>query len=53
MDIVGSVVGSLCAALEAAVVTDPTGHHLNLLFDHDGPSLRVTGLTASDGLECS
>ena len=51
MDIVGSVVGSICAALAAAVITDQAGHHLNLLFDHDGPSLRVTCLTAPDGLE--
>ncbi len=51
LDVVGSVTGSVCAALEAAVVSDHTGHHLNLLFDHDGPSLRVTALTAPEGLE--
>jgi hypothetical protein len=51
MDVVGSVTGSVCAALEAAVVTDITGHHANLLFDHDGPSLRLTSLSAPEGLE--
>jgi hypothetical protein len=51
MDIVGSVTGSVCAALEGAVVSDQTGHHLNLLLDHDGPNLRLTNLTEPDGLE--
>ncbi|MCC7357945.1 MAG: hypothetical protein IT317_00610 [Anaerolineales bacterium] len=51
LDIVGSTTGSVVAALEAAVVTDATGHHVNLLFDHDGPTLRLTNLTAPEGLE--
>ena len=51
LDVVGSAVGALCAALEASVVSDATGHHVNLLFDHDSPHLRLTNLTAPEGLE--
>ena len=51
LDIVGSVVGSLCAALAAGVTFDHSGHHVNLLFDHDGPHLRLTNLTGPEGLE--
>jgi hypothetical protein len=41
LDIVGSVVGSLCAAHAAAAGWDGASHRVNLLFDHDGPDLRV------------
>jgi hypothetical protein len=41
MDIVGSVVGSLCAANQAATRWDDAGHWVNLLFDHDSPQLAV------------
>jgi hypothetical protein len=51
MDIVGSVTDALCAALEAALVIGATGQHVNLLFDHDGPSLRLTSLAGPEGLE--
>ena len=51
MDIVGSVVGSLCAALEACVRSDSTGHWVNLLFDGDYPALRVVSPYHGDGLQ--
>jgi hypothetical protein len=41
MDIVGSVVGSLCAAQAAAVETRLAGHAVNLFFDYDSPALHV------------
>jgi hypothetical protein len=41
MDVVGSVVGSLCAAFEAATRWESTGHWVNLHFDHDSPHLTV------------
>ncbi len=41
MDIVGSVVGSLCAAYEAVARRESTGHWINLHFDYDGPDLSI------------
>ena len=41
MDVVGSVVGSLCAAYEAAAHHATTGHWVNLHVDYDGPDLSV------------
>jgi hypothetical protein len=40
-DIVGGVVGSLCAAHRAATRFDATGHHVNLLFDHETEAIKV------------
>ena len=41
MDIVGGVVGSLCEAYREVVRHEPTGHWVNLLFDHETPGVRV------------
>ena len=41
MDIVGGGVGSLCEAYREIARTDPAGHRVNLLFDHETPSLRI------------
>lgn len=41
MDIVGGVVGSLCAALRMVVRSEPTGHWINLLFDHETSAIRM------------
>src|SRR5258706_2452813 len=41
MDIVGSVVGSLCAAYDAVGRQESTGHWVNLHFDFTGPGLSV------------
>jgi hypothetical protein len=41
MDIVGGAVGSLCEAHRAVVRSEPTGHWVNLLFDHETPAVRV------------
>lgn len=41
MDIVGSCVGSLCAAYAAVAHRETTGHWVNLYFDHEGPDLTV------------
>ena len=51
MDVVGSVVGSLCAAYEETARHESTGHWLNLLFDHDGPGLSVKSPYTHAGLE--
>lgn len=41
MDIVGGVVGSLCAAYLAATRYDESGHHVDLLFDHETEAITV------------
>ena len=41
MDIVGGVVASLCEAYAEVVRSEPTGHWVNLLFDHETPAMRV------------
>jgi hypothetical protein len=41
MDIVGGVVGSLCAALQAAVRTDDDGHHVRLLMASETDGVQV------------
>ncbi|MDE2999019.1 MAG: hypothetical protein OXU79_08075 [Gemmatimonadota bacterium] len=41
MDIVGGGVGSLCEAYRAVASSDEAGHRVNLLFDHETPSLRI------------
>ena len=41
LDIVGGAVGSLCEALRKAATLDESGHHVNLLFDHDTPDIAV------------
>jgi hypothetical protein len=43
MDIVGGVVGSLCAALDAVVASDDVTHHIRMLLAHetDGVKLEV------------
>ena len=41
MDVVGSVVGSLCAAYEAVARRESTGYWVNLHFDHDDEALSV------------
>ena len=41
MDIVGGVVGSLCEAYKEIARSEKTGHWINLLFDHETPTIRV------------
>ena len=41
MDIVGGGVGSLCEAYRAVAFNDEAGHRVNMLFDHETPSVRV------------
>lgn len=50
MDIVGGVVGSLCEAYREAVRSDPAGHRVNLLFDHETGDIRVQSPYTHDGL---
>jgi len=40
-DVVGGSVGSLCEAYRDMVLSDRTGHRVNLLFDHESPAMRV------------
>ena len=41
MDIVGGAVGSLCEAYRDATLFVDTGHHVNLLFDHETEAIKV------------
>jgi hypothetical protein len=41
MDIVGGGVGTLCDAYRGTTRFDRTGHHVNLLFDHETDAIRV------------
>jgi hypothetical protein len=41
MDIVGGVVGSLCEAYREVARSEPTGHWVNLLFDHETSAIRI------------
>ncbi|MDE2888167.1 MAG: hypothetical protein OXR72_08110 [Gemmatimonadota bacterium] len=41
MDIVGGGVGSLCEAYRAVANSDEAGHRINLLFDHETPSVKI------------
>ena len=41
MDIVGGGVGSLCEAYRDTTRFDHTGHHVNLLFDHETDAIKV------------
>jgi len=41
MDIVGGVVASLCEVVRHQVHTDVAGNWVNLLFDHDGETIKV------------
>jgi hypothetical protein len=49
-DIVGGVVGSLCAAHCAVTQEDTTGHRVELLFDHETDALRVRSPYTHDAL---
>jgi hypothetical protein len=41
MDIVGGAVGSLCEAYRSVFRFDETGHHVNLLFDHETDAIAI------------
>ena len=41
LDVVGGASSSLCEAWRSAVVTDRTGHHVNMLFDRAEGAVRV------------
>ena len=41
MDIVGGAVGSLCEVYRTATTRDQSGHHVNLLFDHETEAISV------------
>jgi len=41
LDIVGGVVASLCEAYRHVTTFDQTGHHVNLLFDHETDQIKV------------
>lgn len=51
MDVVGSVVGSLCAAYEAVARWDDTGHWVNLLFDYNNDVLQIESPYTHDHLQ--
>src|SRR4029079_12851528 len=51
MDIVGSVVGSLCAAYQDTVRHHAAGHWVNLLFDHNDSAITVRSPYSHDCLE--
>lgn len=50
MDIVGGAVGSLCEAYRSIVISDEAGHRVNLLFDHETPSVAVESPYTHDAL---
>ncbi|MEE2752831.1 MAG: hypothetical protein VX910_02525 [Candidatus Latescibacterota bacterium] len=41
MDIVGGGVGTLCEAYRSTTCLDETGHHVNLLFDHETDAIKI------------
>ena len=49
-DIVGGVVGSLCEAYREATRYDAAGHWVNLLFDHETPTIAVRSPYTNAGL---
>jgi len=51
MDIVGGAVGSLCEACREICRSDQAGHWVNLLFDHETPSLAVQSPYTHDCLQ--
>ena len=48
MDIVGGAVASLCEVYRDATVFDETGHHVNLLFDHQTDAITVQSNVTHD-----
>ena len=50
MDIVGGTVASLCEAARHIARTEPTGHWVNLLFDHETDAVKVESPYTHDGL---
>ena len=44
LDVVGGTVGSLCEVYRDATRFDVTGHHVNLLFDHETEAIRVESI---------
>ena len=48
MDIVGGAVASLCEVYRDATIFDETGHHVNLLFDHDTDAIAVQSNVTHD-----
>lgn len=50
MDIVGGTVGSLCEAYREVSRTEPTGHWVNLLFDHETSTVRVESFYTQQNL---
>lgn len=44
LDIVGGVVASLCEAYRNVATFDRTGHHVNLLFDHETDSIKIESI---------
>jgi hypothetical protein len=50
MDIVGGAVGSLCEAYREVARSGPTGHRVNMLFDHETSAVRVQSPYTHDGL---
>ena len=48
MDIVGGAVGSLCEVYRTATTRDESGHHVNLLLDHETEAIAVrTGVAGA------
>ena len=50
MDVVGSVVGSLCAVLQAIAHRDAAGQWVHLLFDYDDADVRIESPYTHDDL---
>ena len=50
MDIVGGAVASLCETYREVTRFDQTGHHVNLLFDHETETVKVQSPYTHDAL---
>ena len=50
MDIVGGATASLCEVYRDATTFDETGHHVNLLFDHETDAIAVQSNVTHDDL---
>ncbi len=53
MDIVGGGTASLCEVYRDATTFDETGHHVNLLFDHETDAISVQSNVTHDDLRAT
>ena len=50
LDLVGGAVGSLCEVYRYATRFDESGHHVDLLFDHETDAIKVESIYTHDAL---